>query len=111
MGLANLSQCPVLAVNHLYGTFLQKNGSKRGDQRFISFFDSVLGVSKSVLSQTPKKEEHQMFERVLNTPLEVVTARGPIDDSTGSETVRDVLGSVTKKTKNGGGVEPDPLPR
>ena len=52
-----------------------------------------------------------MFEKVLNTPLEVVTARGPIDESTGSETVQDVLGSVTRKTKGGGGVEPDPLPR
>ena len=43
--------------------------------------------------------------------LEVVTARGPIDESVGSETVRDVLGSVTGKTKGGGSVEPDPLPR
>ena len=29
-----------------------------------------------------------MFDRVLNTALDVVTARGPIDRSVSSETVR-----------------------
>ena len=78
--------------------FLQKNDSlgERGDLRFISFFGSkllLLEVSGVLKIQSNIQDgESSMFDRVLNTPLDVVAARGPAEKIVGSECRREYTG-------------------
>ena len=53
-----------------------------------------------------------MLDRVLNTSLDVLTGRRPNEKGSGLESLREnVLQSMTRKTRSGGGFEPKKIAR
>ena len=70
------------------------------------FISSLKCFKTEVYPEPLRNIEDGEFSRVLNMPLDVVTARRPVVKSMGSESVREHFGSVTGKGKSYGGVEP-----